>query len=258
MIEHRFDERLAIIKRPIKRDGVDIVGIHSRHLTALHIAHAAMREEDHHVNALQTFEGINCGATRITGRCTHNRGAFAALFEHMIHHAAEQLHRDVFERERGAMEEFEHEKIGIELHQRADGTMAEGAIGIIDHAAKRAALNRVACKGRDHGLGNIGVRAPSKACDGRLIERWNTLRPIEAAIAGEASQESISKTESGRLAAGRDMEHEKPFPPGNYGPRGAVTSAARLRSSASRRRAQNRKKPATQIASMNQVIAYCR
>ena len=53
-----------------------------------------------------------------------------------IHHAAEQLHGHVLERQRRAVEEFEHEKVGVELHQRRHRRMPEGRVGVLDHAAQ--------------------------------------------------------------------------------------------------------------------------
>ena len=44
--EHRFDEVLAIVKRAVNRQIVDIVGLHGGHLQALHLRDPAVRVHD--------------------------------------------------------------------------------------------------------------------------------------------------------------------------------------------------------------------
>ena len=66
----------------------------------------------------------------------------AALLQHMVHQPPEQLHRDVLEGERRAVEELEHEEVVADLRQRADGRMAEGRVGLVDHAGEALRLDR--------------------------------------------------------------------------------------------------------------------
>ena len=49
---------------------------------------------------------------------------------------ASELHRDVLEGERRAVEQLQHEQVGAELRQRRDRRMAEGAVGLARHAGE--------------------------------------------------------------------------------------------------------------------------
>ena len=53
IVEHAFDERLAVIERAFDGNGVDVRFLGCRHHAALHVGDAAVREQDHDVNALR-------------------------------------------------------------------------------------------------------------------------------------------------------------------------------------------------------------
>ena len=62
----------------------------------------------------------------------------AARGQSAVHRLPEELHGEILERQRRAMEKFEHEKIVAELHERRARGVAEVAIGGLSHLAQCA------------------------------------------------------------------------------------------------------------------------
>ena len=75
-----------------------------------------------------------------------DRRARAALGQHVVHQAREQLHGHVLERQRRPVEQLENEAVGSDLDQRRDGRVAEGGIGLVRHAP---AVLRARCVARE-------------------------------------------------------------------------------------------------------------
>jgi hypothetical protein len=83
----------------------------------------------------------------------------------MVHEAPEQLHRHVLEGEGGAVEELEHEQVVTDLGQRADGGVAEGGVGLVNHAPKLGLRDVAADQGPEHGFRSRGIGLAGKAAD---------------------------------------------------------------------------------------------
>ena len=184
MIEHGFDMGLAIIKRALDGKRMDIGGMDGGHLPALHLADPPMRIEDKHIHLFKARKGFNRRPACIPRCRADNGGALATGFEDMIHQAAQQLHRHIFEGEGGAVKQFQHELIVADLHQRADHIMPETGIGLIDHGTEFCDLN-VCGIGAEDSARNRLVRLSRKACDLGLFQRDKMLGPIKPAIPGK-------------------------------------------------------------------------
>ena len=79
-----------------------------------------MRKQNEDVDAIQALERLDRRGARIAGRRADDGGAQISLFEHMIHHAPEELHRQILEGERRPVKKFENEEIVGDLRQRRD------------------------------------------------------------------------------------------------------------------------------------------
>lgn len=64
VVEQILQASLTIVEIPIQRDGVDI-GIGRRHLAALHLGHATMREQDEDIDIVEATERLDRGRTGI-------------------------------------------------------------------------------------------------------------------------------------------------------------------------------------------------
>ena len=74
-----------------------------------------MREQNDEVDLAPAAEGFDGGAAGVARGRDNDGAAFAARGERMIHQPRQQLHRQVFEGERRAVEELERERIDVEL-----------------------------------------------------------------------------------------------------------------------------------------------
>ena len=89
-----------------------------------------------------------------------------ALGQHVIHQPRDQLHRDVLERQRRAVEQLQHELIGPDLIERHHGRMAEGRVGFIRHAAEIGVGDLARRKRPDHVDRDFPIGPAEKAGDG--------------------------------------------------------------------------------------------
>jgi len=149
-----------------------------------------------------TPECFRCGPARVAGRSHDNGPTLAALLQRVIHQAREQLHREILERKRRAMEELEHEQAGIELDKRRRRRVTKTAVGLSGHARQIGVSNAATDKGPDHVNGDFGVRLAGEARDRLAIERRPGFRDIESAIAGKTREHHLDKIKRGGLAPG--------------------------------------------------------
>ena len=133
-------------------------------------------------------------------------GALAAFLQHVIHHAREQLHRHILEGEGRAMEEFEHEEIVADLHQRTGRGVAKPRIRFLDHGGEGVIGDLAIDEPAKYVARNLRIGLPGIAGNGLRIDLRIASRHIEPAIAREPGQERIVETDRGRFAPGGDMQ----------------------------------------------------
>ena len=132
VVEHRLDDVLAVVERAFERDVVHVGVEHRGHLQALHRRGAALRMQDEDVGGVAAAEGLDGGRAGIARGGADNGRLEPALGEDVVHHPAEELHGDVLERQRRAMEQLEHEMLRLELDQRRHRGVAEHGVGLVD------------------------------------------------------------------------------------------------------------------------------
>ena len=129
-------------------------------------------------------------------RCgADDRGTLPAAPQHLLHHAAEELHGHVLERERGTVEDLEQEEVGVELAQRHDGRMAKTGIGGLGHAAQGAGRETIAREGRDQPFRDVGIGLAREIRDGGAVEVRDRLGQVEPAVARETGQQHAVEAE---------------------------------------------------------------
>jgi len=89
-----------------------------------------VRVQDEDVDVLATTAALDGGRTGIARGRTHDHHALAALGQHVIEQATEQLQGEVLECQGGAVEQLEHPLVAVQLAQRGDGAVSENAIGL--------------------------------------------------------------------------------------------------------------------------------
>ena len=86
--------------------------------------------------------------------------AGASSLQHVVHELREEPHGDVLEGEGRAVEELEDEKVVADLHERADGGMAECAVGRLGHAGQIGLGDLAVCEGAEDRFRHVGVAQP--------------------------------------------------------------------------------------------------
>jgi hypothetical protein len=76
------------------------------HLPTLHLARAAERVEDDDVDVLASGDTVDRRRTGVAARGADDRDPLATLAEHVVEHPADELQRDVLERQRRAVEQL--------------------------------------------------------------------------------------------------------------------------------------------------------
>ena len=136
VVEHRLQQRLAVVERALDRDVVDVGGSDRGHLAALHLGDAAVRMQDHDRHARAPGAGLDRGGAGIAGGRADDRDRPAALRQKMLEQVAQQLQGDVLEGERRPVEQLEQPVVGVELAQGRHGDVIEAGIRLVDQPAQ--------------------------------------------------------------------------------------------------------------------------
>ena len=107
VVEHALHDGLAIVERSLDRQRVDIIVLDRRHHPPLHIGNAALRKKHEQVRAHATAKGLDRCPAGVSGSRDHDGRALSARGQRLIHEPAKELHRQILERERGPMKQFE-------------------------------------------------------------------------------------------------------------------------------------------------------
>ena len=136
VVEHRLQQRLAVVEGALDRDVVDVGGSDRGHLAALHLGDAAVRMQDHDRHARAPGAGLDRGGAGIARGRADDRDRPAALLQKMLEQVAQQLQGDVLEGERRPVEQLEQPVVGVELAQGRHGDVIEAGIRLVDQPAQ--------------------------------------------------------------------------------------------------------------------------
>ena len=205
VIEQPFHDRLAIVESAFDRQRMDIGSTRRRHHPPLHVGDPPVRKQHDQVDIVETGERVDRGTPGIARGRDHDGGALRAPGQHMVHQPRDQLHRDVLERQRRTVKQFQHELIGTGLVERHHGRMAERGVGLIGHAAEIGIGDFAADKRADHLDRDFPIRPPQKSGDGFRRKLWPDFGHVEAAVAGKPGQHHVAETKGRGLAPGRNI-----------------------------------------------------
>ena len=128
VVEHRLDEILAIVERSLDGDGVHVRRVDRGHLSALDVAGASERIQDHDVDVVAARHTVDRRRPGVAAGGADDRDPLAALREDVVEHPADELQCNVLERQCRPVEELLHPLVGADLDQRDHCRMAEGGV----------------------------------------------------------------------------------------------------------------------------------
>jgi hypothetical protein len=142
-------------------------------------------------------------STAVVARGRHHDGAaLAARSERMVHQPRQELHRQILERQRRAVKQFERERIHVELRQRHDRGMAKSAVGLARHAGEVGIGYGIAGEPPDDLHGDFRV-GPAGECTDRLrLDARPGFGHIEPAVTGKTREHRLGKAKRRGLAPG--------------------------------------------------------
>jgi len=114
-----------------------------------------VREEDEDVGAFATGKCVDRRAASVAGGGADNGRALATLLQGIVHQPGEQLHRDILERQRRAVEQLHDEAVRAGLDERGDRRVTEGTISLVDHGAERLVGNLAVGERRKDRKGSV-------------------------------------------------------------------------------------------------------
>ena len=130
-----------------------------------------------------------------------------AFGQAMLKHLPNQLHRKIFERQGGAVEQFHQEMIGCQFLERRAACVAKALIGAGDDIAKFTLAECIAHKGAHHAKGDLLIRQTRHCGDLRMAQLRDACRHIQPPITGKPRQHGVLKCQFRRCAACRDVAH---------------------------------------------------
>ncbi|SVJ78826.1 Uncharacterised protein [Klebsiella pneumoniae] len=205
--EAGLDHLLAVVEVAFDGDVVDVVAEDGGHLPALHLGHAVVRVHDEDVDVVATAAAFDGRGAGIAGGGPHDHHALAALGQHMVEQAAEQLQGEVLEGQGRAVEQLQHPFVAVQLAQRRHCVMGEDAIGFLEDLLEVGIGDAAGDERAHHPEGQLVVGQADPGGDLLEGEAWQVFRDVEAAVAGQAGEEDIFEVQGGRLAAGADVTH---------------------------------------------------
>ena len=207
IVEHVLQPRLAIVEIAFQGEGMDIHLGRGRHLAALHLRDAPFGEQDEDIDIVEAPERLDRGRPGIARGRADDGDAAARPRQRDLEQLPDELHREVLEGERRAVEQFQQEMVGCQLHQGRAGGVAKALIGLADGAAKLGIGEGVADKGAHDAKGGFLVGLPAKRRDLLRRQGRDRFRHIKAAVAGKPGQHGFVEGQDGGLPPCGNVTH---------------------------------------------------
>ncbi len=205
--EQSLHHCLGIVETAVDRDVVDIGRAHRGHLAALDVAHPTPGVEHEDLDIVAPGDRIDRGAAGVAaGRTDDGQRALLAR-EEFLEQQPEQLERDILERQRRAMEQFEQPVALVELGQRGHRGVREAAIGLFAQLEQSLGGEAVADEGLHHPRGQLRIAQPAHRGDLGGRKARPAGGQVKAAIARQPRQRHTGEIERRGAASGRDIVH---------------------------------------------------
>src|SRR3546814_10782977 len=122
---------------------MDVRREHRRHLAPLNVADAAFGMEHEDADMLAPRDRLDRRRSGIARRRPDDRDIGIAAAQEFFEQLAEQLQRDVLERERRPVKQFEPPVAMVELDERRDRIMVASAVRSEEHTSELTSLMRI-------------------------------------------------------------------------------------------------------------------
>ena len=202
VVEHGLHEVLAIVEGAVDGHGVHVGCIDRGHLLALHVAHTTLRIQDDDVDVVAPLHAIDGRRASVAAGGPHDHEPLTTLRENVIEQTAHQLQRHVLERESGAVEQLHDPLVGVDLHERHRGRMAERSVRLTAHREQRGRIDLVADVGLHHRVREFGV-----ATEWQFGQRRILGGNVQTAVGRETGEQDIVEPEFGCLTTRGDVTH---------------------------------------------------
>ncbi|MNC47807.1 hypothetical protein D3C75_968900 [compost metagenome] len=105
------------------------------------------------------------------------------------------------------MEQLQHPFVAVQLTQRGNRGVGELAVGFFEDLLEVGVGDAAFDERAHHPEGQLVVGQAGPRGDFFLGEAWQVFRHVEAAVAGQASQQHVFEIQGRCLAAGTDIAH---------------------------------------------------
>ncbi len=157
--------------------------------------------QDENVDGLEPAKGLDGGGAGIAGRGADHRGVRALAQQRAVHQPRHHLHGEILEGERRPVKQLQQKRVRRDLVQGRDGRVMEAAIGLFQHGFEIGETG-IAFEIRAHDpIGRIRVIEAGERGDLIRLKPRPGFRHIEAAVAGEGSEQRALKGDRGRFTA---------------------------------------------------------
>ncbi len=202
-----LDHFPAVIEVAFDGDVVDVLAEDRRHLPTLHFRYTLMRVQDEDVDVFAVLAAFDGRRTGVTRGGTDNHHALAALFQHVIEQATEQLQGEVLERRGRAVEQLKHPFITVQLTQWRHGAVGEHAVGFFENLLEIGVRNAAGDKRAHHPERQFVIRQAGPGSDLFLSETWQVFRDVQTAVGRQTGQQDLFEIQGRGLAASTDITH---------------------------------------------------
>ena len=142
IVRQCLHEILRIVENALDGDVMDVLVDERVHLRALERAHASLRGQHEHVDAVFAAEGMLRRGSGVARCGTHDVQRRAAARERVFDDLAEELHRHVFECERRAFAQPDERNAAVDIAQRSQAVGEDvRAVRCVRHAHELVARN---------------------------------------------------------------------------------------------------------------------
>ncbi len=204
--EELLERSLGVVEGAGDGESVNVFRAGAGHLALLERRGAAVGIEDEDGGAGLAEQAMNGGRAGVAGGGAEHVDRLTAHGALVAVEVAEELEGEVFEGERGAVEELEHVGLLVELHDGRDVGVGEGGVALVNERAQRLGRD-VGGEAGEELVTEFWIRERREAGEVGGGEGGERLGQVKAAVGREAGGDGVGEAEGGRLAAGGDVAH---------------------------------------------------
>ena len=206
VVRHGLHHVLAVVEYAAHGD-VEDVGVRQRiHLRGLERAHLACRRQHEDPHPALTLHRILRRRARVAGGGAEDVQLLAAPTQHVFEERAEQLHRDVLEREGWPVGQVQQVQARLQRTDRRDRLRPEGfgRVRAIQDVAQILGGN-IVDEPREDLEGELAITERAPGCEVDRRHPRIAFGHRETAVGGETAEENVGEGRGRHAAAGGDV-----------------------------------------------------